>query len=232
MSTARANTRPGAWTVGLCAITLATVGALAADAQEEGRELPNDEPSSMDTLFDRSDLGNVVQQAQMAFGAGERGLKRAAKLEAKLPGLTGKKRAAAEKDIPKAYADAVGSFQEAIQLNPKMVGAYAGLAKGLRLSGSSGEALKVSSRGLQLAPTDDALFGEWAESILGLDMLGDATQAYGRLLETNPPWAEVLMSVMQRWLADHQADPQGLEPEDVQRLADWMAEQGEGAASG
>ncbi len=204
-----------------------TLSALAAHAQEEGRELPNDEPSSMETLFERSDLGNVVQQAQMAFGAGERGLKRAAKLEAKLPGLTGKKRAAAEKDIPKAYADAVGSFQEAIQLNPKMVEAYAGLAKALRLSGSSGEALKVSSRGLQLAPEDDTLFGEWAESILGLDMLGDATQAYSRLQETNPAWADTLMSVMQRWLTEHQADPQGLEPEDVQRLADWMVEQGQ-----
>jgi tetratricopeptide (TPR) repeat protein len=206
-------------------------GAPASNAQDQGRELPNEEPSSFDPLFERTDLGNVTQQAQMAFFAGERDLKRAAKLTAKLPDLTGKKRASAERDIPKAYAGAVGSFQEAIQLNPKMIEAYGRLSEALRLSGSFGEALKVSSRGLQLAPTDDALFAEWAESILGLDMLGDATQAYGQLRETNPPWAEVLMGVMQRWLKEHQADPQGLEPEDVQRLADWMVEQGQGAAS-
>ena len=229
MRTARRRNWRDDLTVGACALVLATLGALAAGAQDEGRELPNDEPSSMETIFERSDLGNVVQQAQMAFGAGERGLKRAAKLEAKLPGLTGKKRAAAEKDIPKAYADAVESFQEAIQLNPKMVEAYAGLAKALRLSGSSGEALQVSSRGLQLAPEDDTLFGEWAESILDLDMLGDATQAYSRLQETNPAWADVLMSVMQRWLTEHQADPQGnSSPEDVQRSSpSWMAQQGQ-----
>ncbi len=230
MSTPRARNWRNTLTIGGCAVALAATAALfgsaTANAQEGGRELPNDEPSSYDSLFDRSDSGNITQQAQMSYHSGVRSLKQAEKLEAKLPNLEGKKRTAAEEKIVKAYTGAVESFQDAIRTNPKLVEAYAGLATALRRSGNPAEALKVSSRGLQLAPAEDALFAEWAEAILGLDMLGDATQAYGQLRETNPAWAEVLMGAMQRWLTSHQADPQGLEPEDVQRLADWMNEQG------
>ena len=88
---------------------------------------------------------------------------------------------------------------------------------------------EVSTQALQLAPDDDDLFTGWAESIVGLDMLGDATQAYTRLREENPEWAEVRMGVIKGWLVERRTDAGELDPADVERMAGWIAEQ-EGAA--
>ena len=196
-----------------------------ARAQDEGRTAPNEEPSSMDTLFDRSDTGNVVQSAVMSLSAGQREIKRAAKLEGKLGDLEGKKLESARANIAQAYRNATESFQDAIRSDPKIVEAYVGLSRALRASGKLTDALVVSSQGLKLAPEDDDLFAGWAESIVGLDMLGDATRAYSQLEGASPARAELLMQLMKDWLSRRRAEPGEVSEADVDRLADWIAEQ-------
>ncbi len=211
-------------------LTFAVVTTLAAAtmvvAQEEGREAPNQEPSSFDTLFDRSDTGNVAQQAQMAYGAGVRELKRAAKLEAKLAELDGEKAEKTRGKIAAAYDSAAESFQSAIRSNPKLIDAYVGLDEALRLGGKPQQAIQVSARGLQLAPDNDQLFGGWAAAVLALDMLGDATQAYATLKQTNPARAAVLMGLMKAYHSEKTADPGSLDPAAVTQLGAWIAAQG------
>jgi len=202
-------------------LSLSVAGAGALVAQES----PNDEPGTNATLFDRTDSGNVQQAAVMAFGAGERELKRARKLGEKLDSLDAKKRESSEKKLVKAYQNAVGSFQEAIRNNPKMVQAYIGLGQALRESGKMVESLQVSAKGLQVAPEDDDLFTGWAESIMELNMLGDAVQAYGTLKENNPARAGLLMGVMKGWVEKRRVDPGALSAEDVEKLAGWIAQQ-------
>ena len=67
------------------------------------QDRPNDEPSSFGTLFDRSDLGNVAQSANMKFHAGVRELERARKLLAKASEEADGKRAKTEKKAAAAF---------------------------------------------------------------------------------------------------------------------------------
>jgi len=179
----------------------------------------------MDTLFDRSDTGNVVQSAVMSLSAGQRELKRAAKLEGRLGELEGKKLESTKANISQAYENAIESFQDAIRSEPKMVEAYVGLSRALRAAGKFRDALVVSSQGLKLTPEDDDLFAGWAESIMELDMLGDATRAYSQLKAASPARAELLMQLMKDWLSQRRAQPGEISEADVDRLADWIAEQ-------
>ena len=73
---------------------LALVLTPAAGAQEE-RQQPQDAAASGSDMLQQSGVANPAQAALFAFGSGERHLKRAEKLKAKLPELEGKKRASA-----------------------------------------------------------------------------------------------------------------------------------------
>ncbi|MCZ6727440.1 MAG: hypothetical protein O7A98_08800 [Acidobacteria bacterium] len=154
---------------GVACFALVLVPAALA---QDGREDPRDVGSSRTAMFDRSDLGNVAQAARFAYGSGERELKRAESLEAKLGKLEGKKLETTQKKIATAYENAQGSFREALGLAPKMVEAYVGLGRVLRATRKYRESLQVVVQGLRLDSANDALFTGWAESILGLDMLG------------------------------------------------------------
>jgi len=203
--------------------------APAAQAQEE-RQQPQDVAAAGSDMLTQSGVANAAQQALFAYGSGDRDLKKAAKLTAKLPELEGKKQEAAERKIAKAYENAQASFREALGLDPKMIEAYVGLGEAFRATGMYQESLQALTLGLRVDATNDVMFAGWAESLMALDRLGDATQAYAQLLETNPAWAGVLMGEIKNWLTQHQADPGNLDPADVQKMADWIAQQ-ESAAS-
>ena len=68
-------------------------------------------------------------------------------------------------------------------------------------------------------------FEGWSESVMALNMLGDATQAYSQFVEQGSPFAPVLMEDIKEWLVAHQADPGDVDPEHVEKLAEWVAEQ-------
>lgn len=199
-------------------------------AQSEEREAPNREPSADETLFEQSDLGNVAQAARFSWAAGDRELQAARKLERRAdeaPDETKRDELLAKRTT--ALERAVGHFEEAIGYNPRLLDAYTGLGTALRGLDRHADALRVHARALELDDGREEDFRGWAEALLGLDMLGDATTAYGQLVATRPDRAAILMDEMKAWLAEKRQDPGELRPEDVQRLADWIAAQEAGA---
>ncbi|MEZ5332458.1 MAG: hypothetical protein R2991_10500 [Thermoanaerobaculia bacterium] len=205
------------------------VVTLPAAAQFEDPPAPNEEPSSYDTLFEQSDLGNVSQAARFAFSSGQRELQTAEKLAQKIAEAPADKRAHLEEKRQKALEGAAESFQEAIGYNAELLDAYTGLGTAFRKLGRYEEALQVHAKALQADAGRDGDVRGWAGSMLGLNMLGDATVAYERLSASRPGQAAILLDAMKEWLAEKQQDPGDLKPEDVQRMADWIA-QHEGAA--
>jgi tetratricopeptide (TPR) repeat protein len=195
-------------------------------AQFEDPPAPNVEPGSDETLFEQSDLGNVTQAALLAYGSGDRELQSAGKLARRATETSDpEKRESILEKRTTALQRAVEHFQEAIGYNPQLLDAYTGLGTALREQGQYGESLQIHARALQADDTREEDFRGWAESLLGLDMLGDATVTYTSLLSSRPERAAILMEVMNEWLAAKQADPGDLDPADVQRLADWIAQQ-------
>ena len=216
------------WLAASLVAAFALVISPAAQAQEE-RQQPQDSAARGTDMLTQSGVGNAAQSAKFAYGSGERDLKRAAKLTDKLGELEGKKRDAAVKKIDKAYESAQGSFREALSMDPKMIEAYVGLGAAFRATGMYRESLQAVTQGLRVDSANGELFAGWAESLMGLNRLGDATQAHAQLLETNPAWAETLMGVIKVWLDERRADPGELDPADVEKMAVWIAEQ-EGVA--
>ena len=199
------------------------VPVTTAQGIEDGRTGPADEPSSYDTLFDQSDLGNVAQTANVHYHTGARQLKRAEKLEAKVgESEPGEKRDKAEAKVQQAYEEAIEEFKQAIGFAPDMMEAYAGLGTALRRTGMSEDALKVHGAALGKSPQNLENFEGWAKSLMALNMLGDATSAYGTLVQSSPDQAAILMQEMKNWLVEKQADPGDLNPTDVDRLAGWI----------
>lgn len=211
------------------AIALLLFAPLPLAAQYEDAPAPNEEPSSYDTLFEQSDLGNVAQAAQLAYRSGLRELESAEKLAERAAEAPEDKRQKLLDKRAKALDRAVEQFQEAIGYDDHLLDAYTGLGSALRLLGKYEDALQVHARALQADAERDADFRGWAESLLALDMLGDATLTYTKLQATRPDRAAILMDEMKAWLAEKRQDPGDLEPEDIQRLADWIAQQ-EGSA--
>ena len=103
-----------------------------------------------------------------------------------------------------------------------MLEAYAGLGAVMSDTGRSDQALKVHARALGIDPEDEENFQGWAQALLDLNLLADATQAYTSLLDTRPDQAATLMTLMKNWLVEKRADPGGLSGADVERLADWI----------
>lgn len=211
----------------LPALLICWLAADAAVAQTGGEPpSPAEEPSSYDTLFDQTSLGNVTQTAQGHFHAGHRLLHQGDRLTEKaLEAPSGKKRESMEKKARKAWESAVGEYTEAIGYDADLLEAYAELGMAYRRLDQPMDALRTHVTALKLDPEDEANFEGWVDSLLALDMLGDATQAYTRLATQNPERAEYVMSALRSWLDAKRTDPGELDPAHVERLATWIDQQ-------
>jgi tetratricopeptide (TPR) repeat protein len=196
----------------------------------EGISLPNYEASSYDTLMEPTNLGNVAQAARVELSTGERELKKGLKLASKAESMDAddKARAKTLEKAQKAYASADQAFREALSYDADLLPAYAGLGTALRLQGRAQEALQVHAMALRRDASDMENFAGWTAALLDLNMLGNATSAYADYAETNPERAAVLMTAIEDWLAAKTANPGDLDPADIQRLADWVAQQKQG----
>lgn len=216
--------RPMLAALAVCWLLVASGGALL-QAQEGAAA----EPSSLDTLMDQTSRGNTVQAAQAAYHQGLRELERAEDLAAKAAEMedASKSEKLLAKSV-KANENAVQQLTGALQQNPKLIEAYDALGLAYRRLGKYQEALEIHAIALRRDPDSMDNFRGWSEALMQLDMLGNATTAYATYVEADSPRAPILMDEIKKWLAVKQDDPGELEPEHVQRLADWIAQQEQG----
>jgi tetratricopeptide (TPR) repeat protein len=121
------------------------------------------------------------------------------------------------------YEAAVVEFAHATKTSPQWLDPYAPLGAALRALERHQEALEVHMAALEIDPSSDENFLGWVDCIFELGMLGDATAAYEELLETHPERAEILGTAIERWFEEHRADPAGIDPAHLERLAVWIA---------
>ena len=162
----------------------------------------------------------------MQYNAGVRDLNKAQKFRDKAAKITdAKEKAKTEKRAQSALESADKAFREALSYHAGLIEAYAGLGATLRMQGKAEEALQVHAMALRLAPEDLENFAGWTESLLALNLFGNATTAYSDYAQSNPARAEILMTAIENWLAEKKTDPGEVDPADVQRLADWVTQQ-------
>ncbi|MGB5162638.1 MAG: hypothetical protein WBP10_04700 [Thermoanaerobaculia bacterium] len=210
-------------------VPLTLISTDSALAQTEEQELIPELENEWDTGFERSDLGNVAQTARTEYAEGSRNLSQARKLRKRIAETDDpEKRAKLEEKMEATYGSAAKSFTEAIGFAPKMSEAYAGLGETLRDWGRLDQSLEVYAAAVRRFPDDLENFEGWAETLMELNMLGNATSAYTSYVDSNPDRAAILLEVMEDWLKRRRADPGDLRPEDVERLAGWLQQQGAG----
>lgn len=134
-----------------------------------------------------------------------------------------------EKSI-KQFEKAIGSFTEALSLNPGFYQAHSGLGYALRRCGRLEESLAAYDRALALNGAYSEAIEYRAEAYLGLDRLEEAKQAYIDLFAADPPRAGELLQAMQAWIARRQAEPGKVDAATVHEFAAWVDQRLEIAA--
>ena len=172
----------------------------------------------------------IAQAALMIYNQGVRELNRAEKLVEKAgeEEVEKKRQKLLEKSV-EANEAAVQQFMQALKTRPDMIEAYDALGLAFRRLGKYQEALEIHAIALRRDPDSLENFTGWSESLLELNMLGNATASYTKYAEEGSPRAPILMDAMKKWLADKQADPGEMDPAHVQRMADWIAQQEQGS---
>jgi tetratricopeptide (TPR) repeat protein len=210
-------------------IALGVLIALVAGAFSAAEAQPDDYLQPSEAL-QPSSAGNVTQGATFAYHEGMRLLEQAKKAAIKAEEAdTDKKRQKLEKKVISSYEQATQQFISALRQDADLFEAYEPLGRTFRTLGKYQEALEIHAIALRRNEESMENFTGWAESLMELNMLGNATQAYAAYVEADSPRAPILMDAMKKWLVAKQADPGDLDPANVQRLADWIEQQGAGS---
>lgn len=210
-------------TVAATLLLLLLVGGVDGLGAQENRALEEGAD------YEQSIPGNVVQAAKMVYGQGKRDLDKAERMGVKADeAATEEKRAKLLEKRSAAYESAVENLMEALRLQPQMIEGYESLGLAFRRLGRYQEALQIHAIALQRQPESLVNFQGWAESLLSLDMLGNATASYTSYVDSNAERADILMAEMKKWLAARQADPGELDPAHVERMAEWIDQQEHG----
>lgn len=227
MKTIGISWKPGCWSRWLLVVLLLPLGAQGAAAQEDDVTggMPQEEPSEYETLFEQTGGQNVIQEANMAYGAGVRSVKKAHKLQAKAAGLEGEDRAKLEERAIESLESAVASFSEAIGKNPKLYKAYIDLAEVLSEQERFADSVSVYSQALEMKPQDWAAILGRGEAFVGLGDLRDAVVAYQQLLSGDPERAKQLLGSIKGWVDYQKANPGAFGEDDIEEVVRWVAEQ-------
>jgi tetratricopeptide (TPR) repeat protein len=123
-----------------------------------------------------------------------------------------------------AYNRALDQLTEALSNKSDMVDAWDRVGYVHMKLGAYREAIDDYNHVLGLKP--DLLEAEErrAEAYLVVDRLDEVRIAYMDLFNHSPDLAAQLMTAMQKWLADRQADPQGLRAGDIEAFGKWLSE--------
>ena len=123
-----------------------------------------------------------------------------------------------------AYSRALDEFTEALSNKGDMVEAWDNVGYVHLRLGAYQESIDDYNHALALKPDQMDAIEHRAEAYLAVDRIDDVRGPYMDLYNHEPALAAQLMTAMQKWLSDHQADPKGMRPADVAAFGKWLSE--------
>lgn len=133
-------------------------------------------------------------------------------------------------DARTLYSLALGKFQRAVRLDPKMHEAWNYVGYSHRKLGDYDAALEAYEQALALRPGYPEAIEYRAEAYLALRRFKDAEQAYLDLFGTNRAIAGKLLEAMKSWIAAQHTAAAGSDATAVSDLDKWVQERSQIAA--
>jgi tetratricopeptide (TPR) repeat protein len=181
---------------------------------------PPDESPPSNPPVDKPDV-----TARKAFKAAMKSLDKAKEFEAAAAAASNPDKKAKEMDkVGDAYNRALDEFTEALSSKGDMVEAWDNVGYVHLRLGAFRESLDDYNHALALKPDLMDAVEHRAEANLALDRLDEVKIAYMDLFNHSPELAAQLMTGMQKWLTDRQADPRGIRAADIDAFGKWVAE--------
>jgi len=146
------------------------------------------------------------------------------RLERKLAAAEPAQREKLGTKIRRAYEQAVKSFTRAVESDPGMHEAWAGLGYALRRTGDPEAGLEAYGRALEIAPDYGPALEYLGEAYLELDRLADARGTYERLEGADATLARELLSAMHSWVAARRSDPGEVKVGELDAFERWVSE--------
>jgi len=160
-------------------------------------------------------------QAKILYNEGIDVLRRADNAAARADGAN---------DARTLYSLALGKFQRAVRLAPKMHEAWNYVGYSHRRLGDYDAALEAYEQALALRPGYPEAIEYRAEAYLALKRFKDAEQAYLDLFGTDRAIAAKLLDAMKTWITAQHSAPAGADATAVSDLDKWVQERSQIAA--
>ncbi len=180
---------------------------------------PGDEPPSA-SASQKPDVA-----ARKAYKEAMKNLDKAKQYEASAAAASNPdKRAKDLEKVGDAYNRALDEFTEALSNKGDMVEAWDNVGYVHLRLGAFGESIDDYNHALTLKPDLMDAIEHRAEAYLAVDRIVDVRSAYMDLYNHAPDRAARLMSAMQKWQSDHQADARGMRQTDIAAFGQWLSE--------
>jgi hypothetical protein len=192
------------------------MGQQGPGGRPSGPTMPDEPP----TTSEKPDAA-----VRKAMKAAEKALEKARALEADAAATSNPDKKARDMErVSDQYNFALDAFTEALSNKADIVEAWDQVGYiHLRL-GAYRESIDDYNHTLRLKPELMEAIEHRAEAYLAVDHLEEVRIAYMDLYNHTPDLAAQLMAVMQKWLAEHQADSHGLRSSEIDAFAKWLNE--------
>jgi tetratricopeptide (TPR) repeat protein len=168
-------------------------------------------------------------QAKLLYNDGIDQVRRADNAAAAAARADAAHKASASDEARTLYSTALGKFQRAVRLDPKLHEAWNYLGYTHRKLGDYDDALEAYERALALRPGYQEAIEYRAEAYLALKRIGDAQQSYLDLFATNRAVAGKLLEAMKSWIATQRSAGTGTDAA-VDDLDKWVQQRTQIAA--
>lgn len=181
---------------------------------------PPDETAPSTPAVDKPDVA-----ARKALKAAMKSLDKAKEYEAAAAAASNPDKKAKEMEkVGDAYNRALDQFTEALSSKGDLVEAWDNVGYVHLRLGAFRESLDDYNHALALNPDLLDAVEHRAEANLALDRLDEVKIAYMDLFNHSTGLAAQLMTSMQKWLTDRQADPRGIRAAEIDAFGKWLAE--------
>ncbi len=168
-------------------------------------------------------------QAKLVYNDGIDEVRRADNAAAAAATADAAHKASAADEARTLYSTALGKFQQAVRLDPKLHAAWNYLGYTHRKLGDYDDALEAYEHALALRPGYPEAIEYRAEAYLALKRIADAQQSYLDLFATNRAVAGKLLEAMKSWIVTQRSAGAGTDAA-VNDLDKWVQERTQIAA--